>query len=128
MNIKIRKNKYGCLGFASLLGFLGVYLGDSGYYSWFAFAVFFTYFFTIEDETFVDNMRKSASLAFFASLFAMVAITLVRGLFFEPETALLLGGIWAWTIGLGVFVFYSTYLEIRENIRSAAADKEESQC
>ena len=57
---------YGCLGFLSLLGLVGVLTPQREFLSFFAFAVDFEYFFLPSDEMVEQYMNRSAARGFVA--------------------------------------------------------------
>ena len=58
------KYGYGCLGFLSLLGILGIVTEERTFLAFFGFAVDFQYFFRKTDEMMIEYMNKSAARAF----------------------------------------------------------------
>lgn len=116
------KNKYGLIGFLSLLGLIGVFTENRLFLSWFGFIAFFQYFWIVPDELFIETMRKCAAAAFFVNLAVTGVITLVftllGGLGGDPLTD---GVIFGFTAGLFVFVFSTVIIEWRQR-RSATDD------
>ena len=66
---------YGCLGFLSLLGLVGVLTPQREFLSFFAFAVDFEYFFLPSDEMVEQYMNRSAARGFVAGMLVMAAVT-----------------------------------------------------
>jgi hypothetical protein len=62
------KNPLGYLGFLGLFGILSFILHHWPYLFFFAFFIFFRFFWVIPDELFRENVKKSATPAFFTSL------------------------------------------------------------
>lgn len=62
---------YGCLGFLSLLGLVGVLTPQREFLSFFAFAVDFEYFFLPSDEMVEQYMNRSAARGFVAGMLVM---------------------------------------------------------
>lgn len=110
------KNKYGCIGFISLLGFWGLFGNEPLFLSFFAFAIFFEYFWITPDEMFIRTMRKCATIAFFTNL-AITTIATFLLSHFEISTNPLAGGT-ALGFGISIAVFaVSTFaLELKERI------------
>ena len=62
------KYGYGCLGFLSLLGILGIVTEERTFLAFFGFAVDFQYFFRKTDEMMIEYMNKSAARAFMCGM------------------------------------------------------------
>lgn len=75
------KNPLGYLGFLGLLGILG-FLSQHWAYLWFfCFFILFRFFWIIPDELFRENVKRSATPAFFTSLVLYVLTVASRVLF-----------------------------------------------
>ena len=99
----MKNNKYGYLGFISLVGFLGYFYNDASLYGFFGFAYFFCDFFVVPDEMFMANMKKSGTWAFVTSLSFWAIFTAVFTVFdigLNPN-AMALGLAYS----MGIFVF-----------------------
>lgn len=94
------KNKFGLIGFVSLLGLWGLYNKEPLFLSFFAFVLFFEYLFVTPDELFIENMRKAATLAFFTNLTITVLATLGFSILNSSNHALV-GGC---TLGFGISI------------------------
>lgn len=116
------KNKYGFIGFLSLLGFWGLHSGDNIFLFFFAFVVFFQYFWIEPDEMLIETIRKCATYAFFANLFTATVATLVFS-YFELSINPMAGGT---ALGFGisvvVFVLMTFIMELKERL-GAGNDK-----
>ncbi|WP_052356739.1 DUF3796 domain-containing protein [[Clostridium] dakarense] len=60
-------NYFGFLGFTSILGLLGFYTNNKSMFLYFCFLPYFMYFKVIPDESFKENVRKSATIAYIIS-------------------------------------------------------------
>ncbi|SHH69922.1 Protein of unknown function [Anaerosphaera aminiphila DSM 21120] len=116
------KNKYGFIGFLSLLGFWGLHSGDSIFLFFFAFVVFFQYFWIVPDEMFVDTIRKCATYAFFANLFTATGATLVFSYFELSNNPMAGGTALGFGISVAVFVLMTFIMELKERL-GASNDK-----
>lgn len=94
---------YGCIGFLSLLGLVGVFTPERIFLVFFAFGVNFQYFFHLSDEMAVEYMNRSAARAFFAGLLATTVVTLFALAGQEPSAAFATGMAIGW--GASVFVY-----------------------
>ena len=112
------KNWYGCIGFVSLLGLLGLQSGEPLFLSFFAFALFFEYFWVTPDEKFVDTMKKCACLAFFVNLSATALITLALAYFKASGNPLAAGAAAGFGISMAAFAFSTFVLELRERVHA----------
>lgn len=97
------KNKYGLIGLVTLLGFWGLYSGDTIYLSFFSFIVFFQYFWIIPDELFIETLRKCAAIAFFANMVATVIITFLLSYFKLSNNPLSAGTSFGFSLAITVF-------------------------
>lgn len=112
------KNKFGLIGFVSLLGILGFYTDERLFLSFFAFALFFEYLFVIPDELFVENMRKAAMWAFFSNLTITTLATIIFSVFKMSSNALAGGCILGFSISIAIFCFFTFFLDWREKWRN----------
>lgn len=69
-------NYFGLLGFMSILGFLGFYTENKSMFLYFCYLPYFMYFKVIPDESFKENVRKSATVAYIVS-FVISCISIV---------------------------------------------------
>ncbi len=67
-----RINYLGLLSLLSLIAVLGWKTGNTGLYGFFGFSYYIRYFWVIPDELFQQNVRKSATFAFFAEMISLV--------------------------------------------------------
>lgn len=104
-------NKLGFLGFLGLLGLLGL-LGP-GYYGFFGFCAYFYYFTVVPDELFCENVRRSASAAFFALLGAVAVGVAVVTLSGRREWAAMAFAL-AFAAAVVTFSLRMAYVELRE--------------
>ena len=109
------KNKYGFIGFISLLGLIGVFNGNKDFYAFITFAIFFKYFFVTPDEMFIENMRKAASWAFFSGQAITVIITLAHTITKTKYDALTMGITLGWSISIIVFCLSTIYFEWKDS-------------
>ncbi len=110
------KNKYGLLGFLSLLGFWGLYSEDSIFLSFFAFIIFFQYFWIIPDELFADTLRKCATGAFFINISITASCTFVLSYFEMSSNPFAAGSSFGFGIAIAVFAlsaFVSEWMQRR---------------
>lgn len=108
------KNKYGLIGFLSILGIWGLYQNEPIFLSFLAFIVFFEYFFIEPDELFIVNMRKAGTWGFFTNIAITSLATLVMSAFNISSNALAGGATLGFSIGIAVFCFSTSFLEWKE--------------
>lgn len=110
------KNKYGCIGFVSLLGLWGIFGKEPLFLSFFAFVLFFEYFWITPDEMFMSTIRKCATIAFFTNL-AITTIGTFLILHFEMSNNPLAGGTaLGFGISIAVFALSTFAMELKERI------------
>ena len=97
------KNKYGYLGFLSLLGLVGLFTEERSFLAFFAFAVDFSYFRVQPDEF------------FFALMFTTLAVTLCCLPAQGPSGALLRGVTLGWAAAVAVHALSAAWYHFREN-------------
>ncbi len=84
----MRKNKLTWMALLALLGFLGIFTENRGFLGFFGFLAYLRYLRVVQDELFVEYVRRSASLAFFGGIGVFGAATLLRELFWgDPGLA-----------------------------------------
>ena len=110
------KNKYGLIGFISLLGFVGVFRGEPLFFSFFAFALFFEYFWVQPDEMFIDTLRKCTTYAFFTNLFVTTGATLIFLMTKMSSNPLAGGTALGFGISIAVFAFATFIMESKERV------------
>ncbi|MFI3257682.1 MAG: DUF3796 domain-containing protein, partial [Spirochaetales bacterium] len=79
--MKLSCKLYGCMGFMSLLGLIGVFTEERIFLSFFPFAVDFEYLFKKSDEMMEEYLNKSAALAFYFGIITVAVVTLFSYLF-----------------------------------------------
>lgn len=102
------KNKYGFIGFLSLLGWVGLFGDEPLLLSFFAFLLFFKYFWVQPDELFIETIQKCAACAFFINLLITTGATLVFSYFMISSNPLAGGA----ALGFGFhcsLCFYDKY-------------------
>ncbi len=106
---------YGCLGFLSLLGLVGVLTPQREFLSFFAFAVDFEYFFLPSDEMVEQYMNRSAARGFVAGMLVMAAVT-VGSLLIGQQSgpALLTGCVAGWAAAVIAQALSAAYYGFRE--------------
>jgi len=114
------KNKFGFVGFFSLLGILGIVTEYRWLMLFFATAAYFPYFRVIPDEMFKDTVKKCAAAAFFANLAAVVIAMPILWLI-GVENFILSAGWFGWTAAYCTFFFSFPMMEKRER-RNASKD------
>lgn len=78
------KNPLGYLGFLGFLGVLSLIYHHWAYLWFFAFFQFFAYFWVIPDELFRENVKRSATPAFFTS-FVLYVLTVALKVFYKSD-------------------------------------------
>lgn len=116
------KNKFGLIGFVSLLGILGLYTDEPLLLSFFAFVLFFEYLFICPDELFIENMRKAAMWAFISNLTITALATLIFSVFNMSSNALSGGIILGFSFSIAIFCFSTSFLDRREKWRNRHAN------
>ena len=112
-----KQTLYGCLGFLSLLGLVGVFTEARSFLAFFAFAVDFQYFFQPSDEMAEAQVTRAAARAFVAGMLVMAAAvlgTLLLGRT-SPEEALLTGCAAGWAAAVVVYALTAAWYGFREN-------------
>lgn len=110
------KNKYGFIGFISLLGFVGLFSDEPLFLSFFAFIVFFEYFWVQPDELFVETIRKCATYAFFTNLLITTVATFIFTYFNISSNPLASGTALGFGISIAVFALMTFIMELKERI------------
>ena len=67
-----RFNPLGLLALLSIIAVLGFLTDNKGWFGFFGFFYYIRYFWVLPDEFFLENVRKTATLAFFASLLSLI--------------------------------------------------------
>ena len=107
---------YGCMGFLSLLGFVGLFTEARSFLAFFAFAVDFSYFFIQVDEMRLASIHRAAAWAFFAGMFATAVGALWQFLSQgAPERALLTGLALGWAVAVFVHAALTAFWSFRES-------------
>ena len=112
--MKLSCKLYGCIGFLSLLGFIGVFTEEKIFLSFFACAVDFEYLFKKSDEMMEEYLNKSAAFAFYFGIITVAIVTLYSYLFTAPDGATALVSGLGYGFAVSIFVhtalvlFYST--------------------
>ena len=109
------KNKYGYLGFLSLLGLVGLFTEERSFLAFFAFAVDFSYFRVQPDEFFLAYMDRSAARGFFALMFTTLAVTLCCLPAQGPSGAMLRGVTLGWAAAVAVHALSAAWYHFRES-------------
>ena len=108
------KNKFGLLGFISLLGFIGLFTDERGFLFFFAYIVDFRYFFVTPDEMFMQTMRRASSNAFFVSIaisvISTITICFTRGIESAFNTGCAFGFVGAF-VTFTLLLFYYEWIE-----------------
>ena len=112
-----KQTLYGCLGFLSLLGLVGVFTEARSFLAFFAFAVDFQYFFLPSDEMAEAQVTRAAARAFVAGMLVMAAATLGTLLLgrYAPQRALAAGCAAGWGASVAVFALLAALYALREN-------------
>lgn len=110
------KNKYGFLGFMSLLGFVGLFGEEPLFLSFFAFALFFKYFHVQPDEFFIETIRKCATYSFFINIFIVIGATLIFSYFELSSNPLAGGATLGFGISIAIFAFMTFNMEWKERL------------
>ena len=116
----VMKNKYGYIGFVSLLGLWGLYANEPLFLSFFAFVIFFGYFWITPDEMFIDTLKKCATIAFFTNITITVISTFVLSYFKLSSNPLAGGAALGFGISIAIFVLLSFFFDLKE--RSGAKE------
>ncbi len=112
--MKLNCRLYGCMGFLSLLGFIGVFTDEWGFLGFFGFAVNFEYLFAKSDEMMEEYLNKSAATAFYFGAMALGIVTFINYLFITQNGAqsLISGLIASWLVS----IFVNTILVLKYSI------------
>ncbi|MDD3339494.1 MAG: DUF3796 domain-containing protein [Lachnospiraceae bacterium] len=116
--MKLGCKLYGCMGFLSLLGFIGVFTDERMFLTFFAFAVDFEYLFVKPDEMMNEYLNKSAAFGFYCGTITMALGTLIYYLFVMHDGAIALknGLAWGWVVSILVHTIMVVSFSIKERL------------
>lgn len=116
--MKLGCKLYGCMGFLSLLGFIGVFSDERIFLAFFAFVVDFEYLFTKPDEMMNEYLNKSAAFGFYLGTITMAIATLFYYLFIiqDGSAALIIGLSSGWVVSIMVHTFMVVSYSIKERL------------
>lgn len=80
-------NILGLLSLLSVIAVLGFLTDNKGWFGFFGFFYYVRYFWVLPDEFFLENVRKTATLAFFSSILSLVVYVFICSVFFDPARA-----------------------------------------
>ena len=83
-----KMNYLGLLSLLSLIAILGWQTGNTGLYGFFGSAYYIRYFWVIPDELFQENVRKSATFAFFAEMISLVPLMFICATLYDISSAI----------------------------------------
>ena len=118
----MQKNKQALLGFASLLGLLGIFTDNRYYLGFFGFLVFFQYLWVVPDELFWSNVRRAGSTAFFSGLCCECLLTVGLLCAFDVNRAAIVACGVGTALSLVVFTLLLSHYEQEE--RRGMADED----
>lgn len=106
-------NRLGFLSIFALLGFLAFVTDNEALFGFFGFAYYVRYFFITPDELFVEHVRRSATIGFFAGVTATGVGALIRVLlpWLLSATAVFAA---CFVLSFCCFTFALTAFELRE--------------
>lgn len=116
--MKLGCKLYGCMGFLSLLGFIGIFSDERYFLAFFAFLVDFEYLFAQSDEMMNEYLNKSAAFAFYLGTITMAAATLGHYLLFAQDgyQALVSGLACGWVVSILVHTIMVMAYTVRERL------------
>ncbi len=116
--MKLGCKLYGCMGFLSLLGFIGVFTDDRAFLSFFAFIVDFEYLFKKPDEMMNEYLNKSAAYAFYLATITMAIVTFFNYVLItnDAEVSLSIGLAWGWVVSILIHSLMVVSYSIKERI------------
>lgn len=116
--MKLGCKLYGCMGFLSLLGFIGVFSDERIFLAFFAFVVDFEYLFTKPDEMMNEYLNKSAAFGFYLGTITMAIATLFCYLFIikDGTAALTIGLSSGWVVSILVHTIMVVSYSIKERL------------
>ena len=82
-----RFNSLGLLSLLALIAVLGLLTDNKGWFGFLGFLYYLRYFQVIPDEFFLENVRKTATLAFFTGMLSLVVYVFVCSLLFGTAGA-----------------------------------------
>lgn len=82
-----RFNPLGLLALLSVIAVLGFLTDNKGWFGFFGFFYYIRYFWVLPDEFFLENVRKTATLSFFASLLSLILYVFLFCAFYDPARA-----------------------------------------
>lgn len=107
------KNPLGLMGFLGFLGILSFISQHWPYLFFFSFFIFFRYFWVIPDELFRENVKKSATPAFFTS-FVLYVLTVASGAFYNNSEIYMDCLVICFAASFLVFFFLLAFYRLRE--------------
>ena len=107
-------NKLGLFSILALLGFLGFWTENKGFFGFFGFAAYLSYFNVLPDELFWQNVQKAATTAFFIQMLSLLPICLGATLL-GIRGSQIAGVAFASSFSIGVIIFtlYLIWMEWR---------------
>ena len=109
-----RFNYLGLLSLLSLIAILGFTTDEIGWFGFFGFFYYIRYFRVIPDEFFLENVRKTATLAFFSGLLSLVVYVFALSLFVAPKQAAATAFALSFATSVIVFSLALAFCEWRE--------------
>lgn len=112
-DIMKKRNALGWMGFVSLLAILGFLTENKGYFGFLGFVYYFRYFKVVADELFLENIQKSATIAFFCGLIATLLLIPIK-IFIATELGSEVVFAAGFVVSLLIFTMQLTYREYKE--------------
>lgn len=104
--MKRKLNPVGFLSGISVIALLGIITNNHGWFGFLGFLYYCRYFWIIPDESFWNNIEKSATVAFFAQLFSLAPLLFLTKFLIRYENFVPISfGI---SFGLGILFFTLT--------------------
>ena len=76
--MKRKLNPVGFLSCISIIALMGFITNNRGWFGFLGFLYYFRYFWIIPDESFRNNIKKSATVAFFGGLFCIAQLLFLK--------------------------------------------------
>lgn len=109
-----RFNSLGLLSLLAVIAVLGLLTDNKGWFGFLGFLYYLRYFQVIPDEFFLENVRKTATLAFFTGMLSLVVYVFVCSLLFGTAQAAPMAFALSFATSAIVFSIALTICEWRE--------------
>ncbi len=113
--MKRKLNPVGFLSCISIIALMGFITNNRGWFGFLGFLYYFRYFWIIPDESFRNNIEKSATVAFFAQLFSLAPLLFLTKFLIRHENFVPISFGISFCVGILFFTLTIVVLEWRES-------------